>query len=455
MQRPFPGLLRALRWVSIGGAVACAASGVLVGLGAYGTRQGSLWRLGLNWGAELVLLGLVGAYGRRLAREAGAQQVEALSHLDALTRANGLLVELHQLSAALPTSLTTVQVVDAALARLIEVAEPDAAAVLLRGPTPATWTVAAATGIPVGPVLAEADLPVPLRHCLDGEVIVRNRRGRSLCLGARSAVYAPLMVGERCLGLVALEWVLPGERLREVRLARTVALQCAVTLDNARLVGGLRSAGADDERHRIAEQLHDDVGQDLAVLALTLDRMWSDLGREPAADARPLIDSQLAARQSVDELRLEARRILGHVRETLGDLRTEVSEEHDLTATLDGFLRRVAARSNTAVSLDASEGRVSLLQEREIWRIAQSAIISAERHSSAAHIEVRWSPGPGPAVLEVRDDGAVLAGGADSSPATGISASLVTMAERAALIGAHLEFEVEPDRGTVLRCRLA
>lgn len=441
--------------MSIGGAAACAASAVLVGLGAYGTRQGSLWRLGLNWGAELVLLGLVGAYSRRLASEAGAQQVDALSHLDALTRANGLLVELHQLSAALPTGLTTTQVVDAALARLIEVAAPDAAAVLLRGPAHATWTVATATGTPAGRVLGEADLPVPLRHCVAGEVIVRNRRGRSLCLDTRSAVYAPLMVGERCLGLVALEWTLPGDRQREVRLARTVALQCAVTLDNARLVAALRSAGADDERHRIAERLHDDVGQDLAVLALTLDRMWADLGREPAHAGRPLLDSQLAARQTVDQLRQEARRILGHVRETLGDLRTEVSEEHDLTATLDGFLRRVAARSNAAVSLDASEGRVSLLEEREIWRIAQSAIISAERHSRAARIEVRWSPGPGPAVLEVRDDGTVPAGDEDRSTSTKISASLVTMAERAALIGAHLEFEVGPDHGRVVRCRLA
>lgn len=419
--------------------------------------------LGLSWCTELVLLGVIGACSRRLASQASAEHLEATTHLasqlEALTRANELLVELHQLDGAIPATRTTSEVVTAALGRLAELAAPDTAVIVLSGLLPGTWTVGASIGIELAPVLADADLPVPMTHCTSGEATVRNRRGPALSLNTRSAVYAPLLVGSRCLGIVALEWSLAGDRHKESELVRRVALQCAITLDNARLVAGLRSAGADDERHRIAERLHDDVGQDLAVLALTLDRVWTGLGREPALDYR----------DAVDELRREARRILGHVRETLADLRTNVTDEHDLSSTLESFLARVAARSHTSVALDAAEGRAPITAEREVWRIAQQAIIHAERDAGADHIEVTWRPGPGPAVLEVRDDGMCLvgggvsgvggsAGGVGGGPGVGaalrLPEGLLAMGERAALIGAYLEFESEPDRWTVVRCRL-
>ncbi|MGH9072298.1 MAG: histidine kinase, partial [Acidimicrobiales bacterium] len=303
---------------------------------------------GLSWSVELVLLAVIGAYSRRLANQASTQSLEANTHLvsqlEALSRANELLVELHQLDGAIPATVSATEIVDAALAKLTELAVPDTAMIVLGGSAPGTWTVAAAVGVEPSPVLADSDLPVPMRHCAGGDPAVRNRRGPSLSLRTRSAVYAPLTVGGRCLGLVALEWNLARDRHPEAKLVETVALQCAISLDNARMVAGLRSAGADDERHRIAERLHDDVGQDLAVLALTLDRVWTGLGREPALDYR----------DAVDELRQEARRILGHVRETLADLRTDVTAEHDLGAILESFLARVSARSHTSVALDAT-----------------------------------------------------------------------------------------------------
>lgn len=80
--------------------------------------------------------------------------------------------------------------------------------------------------------------------------------------------------------------------------------------DQARLFATLRCSGAEEERHRIAGRLHDDVGQDLACLALTLDQVWIGLGR-PEGDQ---------AGSEVDSLRREARRILGRVRQTIADL---------------------------------------------------------------------------------------------------------------------------------------
>ncbi len=443
-------------WAASGAMLAASIAGVaaaeligLAGPGGVGRSVGILgtsqWRLGLSWCVELGLLAIIGAYSRRLASSVGAAHLEALSQLGTLTRANALLVELHQLGSAIPSNLTTAQVVDAALARLTELATPDTAMVVLQGPSNGTWTVAACTGASPGPVLTDAELPAPMRHCIAGGPTIRNRRGQSLSVSTKSAVYAPLLVADRCLGLVALEWDRPGDRHRESQLLRSVAVQCAITLDNVRLVAALRSAGADDERHRIAEQLHDDVGQDLAVLALTLDRVWNGLGRPD--------QSPDASRAQIDGLRLEARRILSHVRETLADLRSNVTEEHGLSEALEGFLARVERRSHSSVSLDTVEGRISLHQEREVWRIAQQAITNAERHAGSNVIQVSWRPSPGPAVLEVRYKGAPPDQRFD--PAPGLTDGLVGMYERAALIGAHLELEDGPERGTVVRCCLA
>ncbi|MGH9070918.1 MAG: sensor histidine kinase, partial [Acidimicrobiales bacterium] len=176
-------------------------------------------------------------------------------------------------------------------------------------------------------------------------------------------------------------------------------------------------------------------------------------------------------RDAVDELRQEARRILGHVRETLADLRTDVTAEHDLGAILESFLARVSARSHTSVALDATEGRVPVAAEREVWRIAQQAITNAERRGG--DIEVTWRPGPGPAVLEVRDNGnrkgsdpgggnhpggthsgGTYSGGREAARSGGLPDGLVAMGERAALIGARLEVESELDQATVVRCLL-
>lgn len=77
-----------------------------------------------------------------------------------------------------------------------------------------------------------------------------------------------------------------------------------------RLLAALRCSGAEEERRRIAGRLHDDVGQDLACLALTLDQVWLGLGRPEGGQAG----------SEVDSLRREARRILGRVRQTIAEL---------------------------------------------------------------------------------------------------------------------------------------
>ena len=98
--------------------------------------------------------------------------------------------------------------------------------------------------------------------------------------------------------------------------------------------------------------------------------------------------------------------MLGEVRDTLSDLRAEVSDQRGLVDTLEAYLERVAARTDVVVDFrHESTARLPLVQERELWRIAQEAITNVERHARATHLRVRWKCDGRSAQLTVADDG--------------------------------------------------
>jgi signal transduction histidine kinase len=103
------------------------------------------------------------------------------------------------------------------------------------------------------------------------------------------------------------------------------------------------------------------------------------------------------------------------------------------------------------VYCDQGGARLPILQEREMWRIAQEALVNVERHAKAKAAAVRWRCDGEAAALEVADDGqgfpAGKAGRLDSY-------GMMGMRERASSIGATLEIHTEEGRGTVVRCFL-
>jgi len=98
-----------------------------------------------------------------------------------------------------------------------------------------------------------------------------------------------------------------------------------------------------------------------------------------------------------------------------------------------------------------STARLPLVQERELWRIAQEAITNVERHARATHLRVRWRCDGHSAQLTVADDGR---GFPVEAPRRSDSFGLTGMQERANAIGATLLVESEPYVGTLLECRL-
>lgn len=403
-------------------------------------------RLSAQWSLLLALVALVAGYARRITGDADRRHTLALDRLGRLADANALLFSLHQVAQSLPASLDLDEVLESTMSRLRGLIGFDAAAVLLHDDTDHTWIVGRREGTRLPSRLRTDELPPPLVRAVESgrTVVVANLLqggGPGLSPSAGAGVYAVLMARGSVIGLVSVEWQRADRvRDRDVELLEGLAEPAALALDNARWFSRLRTVSADEERLRIARDLHDRIGQSLAYLAFELDRITKHHGG--GRDVGPALEG----------LRGDVRGVIREVRDTLYDLRTEVSEGRDVAATLDAFLDRVRERSSLAVTLDAGgSARLPLPQERELWRIAQEAIVNVERHAGATELYVRWRADGRTAELEVTDDGVGLPNGrAGRLDAYGI----LGMRERAASIGATLVITSAPGRGTTVRCLL-
>jgi signal transduction histidine kinase len=144
--------------------------------------------------------------------------------------------------------------------------------------------------------------------------------------------------------------------------------------------------------------------------------------------------------------------VIGEVRDTLYDLRTDVSEDASLPEILRQYSDRVTDRTGIEFHIDAdTEQRLPILQEREMWRITQEAITNIERHAHASEVRVAWRCAEGRAVITIIDDGIGFeigrAGRLDSY-------GMLGMRERASSIGATLEVNSKPGTGTSVTCVL-
>jgi signal transduction histidine kinase len=405
-------------------------------------------RISLQWSAVLVLVGVVAGYARRISGAASHQHSLALDHLDRLSNANALLFSLHRVAQTLPASLDLGEVLDTTVARLRGLVDFDSVAILIFDDTDGSWQVIRREGAALPNRLGPTELPKPLMEAMSSNKLVEVSdlslpNGPGISPMSSSGIYTVLPARGSIIGLLAVESRKPaafGRRERE--LMNGFVEPVALAIDNARWFSRLRTVGADEERTRIARDLHDNIGQSLAYLAFEIDRIVSK--DQNGEEVGP----------SLNQLRADLRGVIGEVRDTLYDLRTDVSEDVEIGEVLEQFAARLMERNDLDIRVYADQQgtRLPLLQEREIWRIAQEALVNVERHAEAKGAAVRWSCDGNTAALEVADDGKGFSkGNAGRTDNYG----LVGMRERAASIGATLEVHSEEGRGTVIRCFLS
>jgi signal transduction histidine kinase len=251
-----------------------------------------------------------------------------------------------------------------------------------------------------------------------------KRRERWLIAGISSAV---------CFLLLTL-WQAVRIRRERNRFEQATAQlrQLAASLQNVR----------DEERTRIARELHDELGQALA--AIKMDIGW-------AADRVPPGDKTFADRfQStlalVDTTIRSMRKVATELRPSILDL--------GLNAAIEWLLEEFHSRTGVEYSLDLPNPEVVAdpQQSTAIFRIFQEALTNVARHSRATCIDVRLERNNGDLILEVQDNGKGIS--QQPPPGPGGSLGILGMRERALALGGEVTVESPAAGGTVVRARI-
>jgi signal transduction histidine kinase len=190
-------------------------------------------------------------------------------------------------------------------------------------------------------------------------------------------------------------------------------------------------------RPRRARALHDSVSQALYGIALG------------ARTARTLLDRDAArAVEPVDYVLSLAEAGLAEMRALIFELRPESLEIEGLVAALDKQIAATSARYNIAVEAALGEEPALSLGNKEVfYRIGQEALHNIVKHSRATQASVRLAASNGDVTMEISDNGV----GFDAGQSFPGHIGLVSMAERAGSIGARLEVESTPGKGTTVR----
>jgi len=395
----------------------------------------------VQFAIELVLIGVAGGFSRYLVEESRQAREGLTARVEHLSEVNELLLDLYRATERDVTPMHVEGAARWALERLDEMFSPQVAAVVLLDPTTRSWHVAAGSGVRTGTPDSPVELPRALYGAAHGtDPVVLEDLHQGLNFRSRWGLYCPMHARDEIVGVLAVEGSggkPPGstERRRISDLARAAAL----AIDNSRWMERIHTLGMEQERTRLARELHDHIGQSVVYLGFEIDRLVElNHGRAVQADLL--------------ELRGDLRDLVEELRDMLVDLRSDVTEAQDVEGVLRSFLERVNKRNRVAVTLVAdTEIRMPLPVEREVWRVAREAVMNAERHARAAHVSILWLCNDEGALLEVADDGVGLPAGKTSGES---GYGLVGMRERADSIGAQLEITSGPGKGTLVRMRM-
>jgi PAS domain S-box-containing protein len=200
----------------------------------------------------------------------------------------------------------------------------------------------------------------------------------------------------------------------------------------------------EDERRRIARDLHDHLGQQLTALRLALERHQAKADSGAGAD--------------LDEALALTRQIGRDVDFLAWELRPAALDELGLAAALPQFVREWSLHVGVAAEFHLhgfASGQIPSTSEIAFYRIAQEALNNIAKHAHASRVDVLLAAEDGQVVLVVEDDGI----GFDLADAErpGRNLGLAGMQERAALVGATVQIESMPGKGTsvFLRCGTA
>ncbi|MDX1619340.1 MAG: sensor histidine kinase [Nitriliruptorales bacterium] len=404
-------------------------------------------RGGWEWIGEALLVLFVVAVGVAVAFPVEREQRERLRAELARQRATVVSRRLALLNDVISTLVRTVEPDDglrSVLHRTMEVMGLDTAAVITWGKDQGSAEVEACHSVDEEGFVRVEQIAT--------DMSVRKSSATSDPVSGHVEVVVPFSIDDTHEGAVVALSSRPltsGDR----RLIEAIGAQIGVALGRSRLQRAERDAlhgylhavtrAQEEERRRIARQLHDVATHELLVLRRELETL-----RDSQMSLTPPWPDTVWERMST---------VVACLRRFGRELRPSVLDHLGLTPALGWLSEQADERSPVNVEFAArgQPRRIDPETELALYRIAEEALRNAERHADANAVVVEVVFEPGRVTLEVRDDGcgfAVperLAGYVDRD-----GLGLVGMRERAALVGAELEVSSAPGSGTTVRATL-
>jgi PAS domain S-box-containing protein len=295
-------------------------------------------------------------------------------------------------------------------------------------------------------VVIQTGKPYVETHLLESKYRLSGLR-RS---GAQTFVGYPMIVGQKtigCLNLIHTDNITISEQMG--RWIQSLANYVAVMTERKRAEEELRTSreqlralsaytqsAIEEERKRIAREIHDELGQELSLLQLELGLLADQLPKSDKSSMRKakamtnLIDSSIRSVQRIST-----------------DLRPTLLDNLGLGAAVEWAVKEFQKKTKIRcqVSIDPSELKLDQERSTAVFRIAQETLTNILRHSKATRVTVRLEKHPDAVVLTVRDNGVGISAEQVKDPH---SVGLAGMRERLRPWSGMLAISGQPDQGT-------
>ena len=446
-------------------AVVVAALGVSVTAAVDGTVLSDVVRDQRDIAAVMMLClsVAVAAYVRSRIKEDERRRAGLVGEVHHLSETNELLEMLNVVARTLPDSLSLREALDRIRQQLSDSFDARVICLMTFDDNSEEWVPKIADGCALRPAYPTSDLPIPLAEALGQPGVLRDddldpsapapgaqangaqatgsqsskaHGRRPIVASSASGLYVRLTARGQVIGVLGLEHPSPHRYdTTDAVLLAGLAEVLALTVDNARWFGRLRTLGAQEERVRIARDLHDRLGQWLTYVSMELERIIAD---------------DVPAPEDMTRLQSDVQAALDELCETLRQLRSGVTDTKPLAVVGRDVVERFIERSDVSTTFTVvhPDDRAPVPVENELLRILQEALTNVDRHADADHVDVVWDVRGSEFELVIADDGR----GFESAKGVRDSAyGLVGMRERADVIGARLQIDSNPGDGTTVR----
>ncbi|MCC6395061.1 MAG: HAMP domain-containing protein [Bryobacterales bacterium] len=217
--------------------------------------------------------------------------------------------------------------------------------------------------------------------------------------------------------------------------------ETTVSKKELEVLAGRLITAQEEERRRVARELHDDLTQRLAALAIEAGRL------------ERLSESSGESRAGFEALKLEIRKLATETHGLSRRLHPALLDDLGLAAAIEAECRAFMERGGPVVEADIAGAPCGISRNVQlaVYRIVQEALRNVQRHSGATEVSLRLSAGGAGVMLWIQDNGSGFdRGGPGWRPGLG----LASMEERARLLGGAFQVRSKPGEGTVIEVTL-